>query len=98
MKLNSQIRFFKTCEFNFKMNINVSSKVSLICSDSGFETIKKYLSVWLFKVFAEQGHLGGSGFEHLPLAHVVVPESWNRVPHQAPCFVSKSHFNKNFKK
>ena len=31
------------------------------------------------------GHLGGSVVEHLPLAQVVVPGSWDRVPHRAPC-------------
>ena len=31
-----------------------------------------------------EGHLGGSVFEHLPLAHGVIPESWDRVLHQAP--------------
>ena len=30
------------------------------------------------------GHLGGSVVEHLPLAQVVIPGSWDRVPHQAP--------------
>ena len=31
------------------------------------------------------GHLGGSAVEHLPLAQSVIPESWDRVPHQALC-------------
>ena len=31
------------------------------------------------------GHLGGSVVEHLPLAQVVIPGSWDRVPHRAPC-------------
>ena len=30
-------------------------------------------------------HLGGSVDERLPLAQVVIPESWDRVLHQAPC-------------
>ena len=30
-----------------------------------------------------EGHLGGSEVEHLPLAQVVVPGSWDPVPHQA---------------
>ena len=29
------------------------------------------------------GHLGGSVVEHLPLAQVVILESWDRVPHLA---------------
>ena len=29
-------------------------------------------------------HLGGSVVEHLPLAQVMIPGSWDRVPHQAP--------------
>ena len=28
--------------------------------------------------------LGGSVVEHLPLAQVVILESWDQVPHQAP--------------
>ena len=31
------------------------------------------------------GHLGGSAVEYLPFAQVVILESWDRVPHQAPC-------------
>ena len=30
------------------------------------------------------GHLGGSGFECLPSAQVVIPGSRDRVPHQTP--------------
>ena len=30
------------------------------------------------------GRLGSSAVEHLPLAQVMIPESWDRVPHQAP--------------
>ena len=32
-----------------------------------------------------QGRLGGSVVEHLPSAQVVIPGSWDRVPHRAPC-------------
>ena len=31
------------------------------------------------------GHLGGSVVKHLPLAQVKILESWDQVPHQAPC-------------
>ena len=31
-----------------------------------------------------QGRLGGSEVEHLPSAQVVIPKSWDRVPHQTP--------------
>ena len=31
------------------------------------------------------GHLGGSVVERLPLAQVIIPGSWDQVPHQAPC-------------
>lgn len=41
-------------KFNLKINVNVPSKVFIICSDSGFETIKKYLSIWLLKIFTEK--------------------------------------------
>ena len=30
------------------------------------------------------GHLGGSVIEHLPLAQVVISESWDLVSHLAP--------------
>ena len=30
-----------------------------------------------------EGHLSGSMVEYLPSAHVVILESWDRVPHQA---------------
>ena len=29
------------------------------------------------------GHLGGSVVEYLPLAQIVIPGSWDQVPHQA---------------
>ena len=32
----------------------------------------------------KMGHLGGSVVEHLSLAQVVIPGSWDRVLHQAP--------------
>ena len=32
-----------------------------------------------------EGCLDGSMVEHLPLAQVVISESWAQVPHQAPC-------------
>ena len=32
-----------------------------------------------------EARLGGSVVEHLPLAQVVIPGSWDRVLHQAPC-------------
>ena len=32
-----------------------------------------------------QGRLGGSAVERLPLAQGMIPESPDRVPHQAPC-------------
>ena len=32
----------------------------------------------------EEGHLGGSVVEYLPLAQAMVPESWDQVPHQGP--------------
>ena len=31
-----------------------------------------------------EGCLGGSVVEHLPLAHVMILESWDGVPHWAP--------------
>ena len=31
------------------------------------------------------GRLGGSVVEHLPLAQGMILESWDRVPHWAPC-------------
>ena len=33
----------------------------------------------------EGGHLGGSVSESLPLAQVMIPGSWDRVQHRAPC-------------
>ena len=34
----------------------------------------------------EVGRLGGSAVEHLPLDQGVIPESWDRAPHQAPAW------------
>ena len=31
------------------------------------------------------GHLGGSVVGRLPSAQVVIPETWDHVPHRAPC-------------
>ena len=36
------------------------------------------------KTIQTQGPLGGSVVEHLPSAQVMILESWDRVPHQAP--------------
>ena len=36
------------------------------------------------------GCLSGSAVEHLPLAQGVIPGSWDRVPHRAPCVGSAS--------
>ena len=30
-------------------------------------------------------HMGGSAAEHLPLVQVMVPGSWDQVPHRTPC-------------
>ena len=37
----------------------------------------------IFKSNNTQGCLGGSVVEHLPSAQVVIPGSWDRVPHWA---------------
>ena len=37
-----------------------------------------------------QGRLGGSVVEHLPLAQVMILESWDQVPHQAFCMETAS--------
>ena len=37
------------------------------------------------KNFVVEGHLGGSAVEHLPSAQGVILESWDQVPHRAPC-------------
>ena len=42
-------------------------------------------SSWQFLTVKHEGCLGGSAVEHLPLAQGVILESWDRVPHQAPC-------------
>ena len=41
------------------------------------------LSVLALK--SEEGHLSGSVVECLPSTPVMIPGSWDRVPHQAPC-------------
>ena len=41
-------------------------------------------SAGLHKKSKVLGHLGGSVVEHLPLAQVVVPGSWDQIPEQAP--------------
>ena len=40
---------------------------------------------WLLNNVKLLGHLGGSVVDHLPLAQVMIPGSWDWVPHQAPC-------------
>ena len=38
------------------------------------------------EIISSRGHLGGSVVEHLPLAPVVIPGSWDQVPQQdIPC-------------
>ena len=45
------------------------------------------------KILSLLGHLGGSVVERLPLAQVVIPGSWDRVPHGAPCSEPTSPFS-----
>ena len=40
-----------------------------------------YLIIYIKQVSGR--HLGGSVVEHLPLAQVMIPEPWDRVPHRA---------------
>ena len=44
-------------------------------------TLRQEMSI--FKNFSFWGNRGGSVVEHLPLAQVVILESWEQVPHQA---------------
>ena len=44
----------------------------------------KLLIAYLAKTLKVQGHLDGSVVEHLPLAQVVIPGSWDQVLKQAP--------------
>ena len=37
------------------------------------------------KILKHGAPRGGSAVEHLPLAQVPIPGSWDRVPHRAPC-------------
>ena len=59
-----------------------SSRTCMISS-----LIFKYLIHLEFSLVLEinPGHLGGPVVEHLPLAQVMIPGSWDRIPHQAPC-------------
>ena len=41
---------------------------------------------------ASGGRLGGSAVEHLPLAQGMILDSWDRVPHRAPCMEPVSPF------
>ena len=36
------------------------------------------------RIVIQKGLLGGSAIEHLPLAQVVIPGSWDQVLHQDP--------------
>ena len=39
---------------------------------------------WWLETTNIWGRLGGSAVKHLPLAQVVIPGSWDTVPHRAP--------------
>jgi len=39
----------------------------------------------VIKIVRRMGSLGGSVVEPLSLAQVMIPGSWDRVPHRAPC-------------
>ena len=41
-----------------------------------------FLDEWIDKWI--EGHLSGSVVEHLPSAQIMIPGSWDRVPHQVP--------------
>ena len=41
----------------------------------------------------KQGLLGGSVIKHLPSAQVMIPGSWDRVPHQAPPALRGAYFS-----
>ena len=65
-------------------------------------------TIHIFLKTSKEGHLGGSVVEPLSLAQGMIPESWDRVPHWAPCMepaspsvyvsasLSVSHMNKHF--
>ena len=59
-----------------------SRKSSHSCSGS---PLPYRFSLLCFLNFPGMGLLGGSVVECLPLAQVVIPESWDQVPHWAPC-------------
>ena len=40
---------------------------------------------YAFTKFSQCASLGGSVVERLPLAQVMIPGSWDPVPHEAPC-------------
>ena len=46
----------------------------------------------LAKMLLLKGSLGGSVVEYLPLAQGMILESWDGVPHQAPCMEPASPF------
>ena len=44
-----------------------------------------HILILIFKYYLIQGPLGGSAVERLPLTQVMIPGSWDQVPHWAPC-------------
>ena len=60
------------------------------CSELSFRFgWDKMLDISLIKS-STLGRLGGSVVERLPLAQVMIPGSWDQVPHQAPCMETAS--------
>ena len=82
--------------FPFKLELNISLTESLHylfvlsgvllppknLSDENFVSV---LFTFPLRPLMNGGHLGGSVVERLPLAQGVIPGSWDRVPHWAPC-------------
>ena len=64
------------------LSIVLCSSPSLLGMCVGISTI-----LVILKMFIMGGAWVVQSVKHLPLAQVMIPRSWDRVPHQAPCSV-----------
>ena len=81
---HSELRILASRTGRQSISVVQGAQFAVLCHSGSSKQIQ-YFNRTTVKTYALVGHQGGSVFECLPLAQVVIPGSWDRVPHQAPC-------------
>ena len=74
---------FSLQKLTIQSHFQMSYSLCLVIILTFTETTCWILYIILINIIS-LGHLGGSVVKHLPLGQVMIPGSWDQVPHQAP--------------